>query len=101
MINTTYSSKHLGNKGSGIAGSYASDPYWSEKAINNYVSYLKSTGNSDDFKKYTLGIKINTGKVPVMSSPSTSSTKYYDTRNENNVPVIVLEAVNPKRLDAI
>ena len=93
MINLNYTSRFLGNKGSGIAGPYASDPYWGEKAVDNYVAYLIATGNNEDFKKHNIGIKINTGKVPVMSSASTSSTKYYETNNEINVPIIVLDKV--------
>ncbi len=95
-----YEGGFLGNKGSGINVSYASDPYWGEKAAN--VAYtLDKTQGSKDYDRYTIAIKdtINSSHetVNVRNGASTSNTKVlYTTGSTSNYSVLVLDdtAVN-------
>lgn len=79
---TYYHGGYLGNKASGINVSYASDPYWGEKAANAAWT-LDKNGGSKDYGNYTIGIKdllpTSHVSVNVRSSSSTSSTKLYET----------------------
>lgn len=85
----------LGNKGSGINVSYASDPYWGEKAANMAYSLDKNGGREDE-GKYTIGIKdtINTNHtdVYVRNNSSTSATKLYSTDEYSNYAVLILNS---------
>lgn len=86
----------LGNKGSGINVSYASDPYWGEKAAN-MAYYLDSLGGRKDEGKYTIGIKdtINTNhnSVNIRNSASTTSGKVlYNTDSYSNYAVLILDS---------
>ncbi len=86
----------LGNKGSGINVSYASDPYWGEKAAN-MAYYLDSQGGRKDEDKYTIGIKdtINTNhnSVYVRNGASTSKGKVlYNTDTYSNYAVLILNS---------
>lgn len=81
---THYHGGFLGNKASGINVSYASDPYWGEKAANVAWTLDKNGGNKD-YGVYTIGIKdtVATKKkannVTVRSESNTSSTALYET----------------------
>lgn len=87
----------LGNKGSGINVSYASDPYWGEKAANMAYSLDKNGGRKDQ-GKYTIGIKdtINTthNSVNVRNTASTSSGSkvLYNTDTYSNYAVLILNS---------
>ena len=85
----------LGNKGSGINVSYASDPYWGEKAANMAYSLDKNGGKKDE-GKYTIGIKdtINTvhNSVNVRNSASTSGKVLYNTDTYSNYAVLILNS---------
>ncbi|WP_329381211.1 glucosaminidase domain-containing protein [Anaerofustis sp. HA2171] len=85
----------LGNKGSGINVSYASDPYWGEKAANMAYSLDKNGGRKDE-GKYTIGIKdtINTvhNSVNVRNSASTSGKVLYNTDTYSNYAVLILNS---------
>ncbi len=88
----------FGNKGSGFGVNYASDPYWGEKNAKNALNYDKSFG-SQDYKKYTLGIKETSEAIPIKKQPSDSSATIYLTKNNkyghlvNNMSYIVTEKV--------
>lgn len=89
---TYYHGAFLGDKGSGINVSWASDPYWGEKAAN--VAWnLDKTGGSGDYGKYTIGIKntINTGhsNVNVRKEATTSSDVLYQTGKHSNYAVLI------------
>ena len=89
---TYYHGAFLGDKGSGINVSWASDPYWGEKAAN--VAWnLDKTGGSGDYGKYTIGIKntINTGhsNVNVRKEATTSSDALYQTGKHSNYAVLI------------
>src|SRR5699024_4608769 len=80
------------NKGSGINVSYASDPYWGERAAN-LIWNLDQNGGGRDGNAYSIGIKdtINTShnSVNVRSSSSTSSTALYKTGAWANYAVLI------------
>ncbi len=79
---TYYHGAYLGNKASGINVSYASDPYWGEKAANAAWT-LDKNGGSKDYGKYTIGIKdllpTSHVSVNVRSGSNTSSNILYKT----------------------
>lgn len=89
---TYYHGAFFGDKASGINVSYASDPYWGEKAAAVAWS-LDKTGGYKDKEKYTIGIKniISTGhtNVNVRKEPTTSSTALYQTGNYSNYAVLI------------
>lgn len=87
-----YKGGFLGNKGSGINVSYASDPYWGERAAN-LIWNLDQNGGGRDGNAYSIGIKdtINTShnSVNVRNSSSTSSTALYKTGAWANYAVLI------------
>ena len=87
-----YHGAFLGDKASGINVSYASDPYWGEKAAS--VAWnLDKTGGYKDKGKYTIGIKntISTQhtNVNVRKEATTSSTALYQTGYCSNYAVLI------------
>ena len=54
---TYYHGSHYGNKGSGMNVMYATDPYWGEKAAQNYY-FADSAYGKADYLYNTLGIKL-------------------------------------------
>ena len=89
---TYYHGAFLGNKASGINVSYASDPYWGEKAAN--VAYvLDKNGGSKDTNKYTIGIKdimpTSHTSINVRKESSTSSTSLYKTGKWSGYAVLL------------
>lgn len=93
--NWKYKGSFLGNKASGINVSYASDPYWGEKAAN-VVWTLDSLGGGADSGKYTLAIKdtISTShnSVNVRNEASTASNILYKTGGHSSYSVLILDA---------
>lgn len=87
-----YKGGFLGNKGSGINVSYASDPYWGERAAN-LIWYLDRNGGGQDANAYSIGIKdtINTthNSVNVRNGSNTSSTALYKTGAWSNYAVLI------------
>ncbi len=83
----------LGNKASGINVSYASDPYWGEKAAQ-YAYMLDANGGNRDYGKYTLGIKdcmpYGDTVLNVRKEASTSSTVLYKTPAQSQYAFILL-----------
>ncbi|MBM6881364.1 glucosaminidase domain-containing protein, partial [[Clostridium] spiroforme] len=82
ITDSRYYGSFLGDKASGMAVKYASDPYWGEKAAAmawKVDSYL----GGKDAKKYTIAIKdtIPSGHsvIDIKSLPSSSSTTLYKT----------------------
>lgn len=87
-----YKGGFLGNKGSGINVSYASDPYWGERAAN-LIWTLDRSGGGKDANAYSLGIKdtVNTShnNVNVRNAAGTSGTALYKTGNWANYAVLI------------
>ena len=82
ITDSRYYGSFLGDKASGMAVKYASDPYWGEKAAAmawKVDSYL----GGKDAKKYTIGIKdtLPSGHsvIDIKASPSSSSRTLYKT----------------------
>ncbi|MDO4473072.1 MAG: glucosaminidase domain-containing protein [Eubacteriales bacterium] len=89
---TYYHGAFLGDKASGMNVSYASDPYWGEKAACHAWNMDKNGGSKDSYR-YTIGIKdvINTSHttVNVRKENSVSGTKLYDTGSVSNYAVLI------------
>lgn len=89
-----YRGPHLGDKQSGINVSYASDPYWGEKAASR--PYYFDTENKD-YGRYSLGI-AKAGKIELYKEADAESTCIYtsDTSNGGLIyqyPVTILDKV--------
>lgn len=68
----------FGNKASGMNVSYASDPYWGEKAAQYYLKIDEIFGFKD-YNSVTLGIKTSTDNVEVYYQPNGDSKVLYTT----------------------
>ncbi len=77
----------LGNKNSGINVSYASDPYWGEKA--SAIAWNIAASNPES-SNYTIGMKKNSGSINVRSQPSTSSSNLFSTKTNEDIAFIIL-----------
>lgn len=94
-----YHGGHLGDKQSGMNVSYASDPYWGEKAASQGYYMERYMNTKKDYGQYTIGIKKGNTNVPIYKEASTNSTRLYRTGIYGNYPFIILasmegEAVN-------
>ncbi len=82
ITDSRYYGAFLGDKASGMAVKYASDPYWGEKAAAIAWKVDTYLGGNDS-NKYTIGIKdtlpSNHNVVEIKSSASSSSTTLYKT----------------------
>lgn len=89
---TYYHGGYLGNKASGINVSYASDPYWGEKAASAAWTLDRNGGNKD-YGRYTIGIKdllpTSHVSVNVRSGSSTSTTLLYKTGLNSGYAVLL------------
>ena len=88
---STYHGSFLGDKASGML-SYASDPYWGEKAAHWAWSLDLYTKDKSDVGKETLVFK-DAGAVNVRKEPSASSTVLYTTPENANMSFVLLEEV--------
>lgn len=88
---STYHGSFLGDKASGML-SYASDPYWGEKAAHWAWSLDLYTKDKSDVGKETLVFK-DTGAVNVRKEPSTSSAVLYTTPENANMSFVLLDEV--------
>lgn len=88
---STYHGSFLGDKASGML-SYASDPYWGEKAAHWAWSLDLYTKNKSDVGKEILVFK-DAGAVNVRKEPSTSSTVLYTTPENANMSFVLLDEV--------
>ena len=85
-----YHGSYLGDKGSGMNVSYASDPYWGEKAAQYYMRIDEAMG-SKDYNSYALGIKSTATSIPIYSLPSPYSTVLYYTGNNWDYSFVLLD----------
>ena len=88
---STYHGSFLGDKASGML-SYASDPYWGEKAAHWAWSLDLYTKDKSDVGKETLVFK-DAGAVNIRKEPSTSSTVLYTTPENANMSFVLLDEV--------
>lgn len=91
-LDSRYHGTHLGDKGSGLNVTYASDPYWGEKAAG-YAYAIDSYYFYQDYNKYKVMIKPEIGSVNLRKDPSTQNTAITQLSSSANIPVIVLEEV--------
>ena len=81
-----YNSSTLGNKGLGANVRYASDPYWSEKAISRMYQMDKFLGDSTglkDYNRYLIGMYTNETSVKNDANKELYSILPYNTRTTN------------------
>lgn len=95
---TYYKGAFLGAKSGGINVSYASDPYWGEKAANAMWN-LDRSGGLRDYQKYTIGIKDvisgqHTKGLNVRNGSSTGAAVLYTVPNQTSIPFIILGEEN-------
>ena len=88
---STYHGSFLGDKASGML-SYASDPYWGEKAAHWAWSLDIYTKGKSDVGSETLVFKSQ-GAVNVRKEPSTTSTVLYTTPANENMSFVLLREV--------
>lgn len=91
-LDSRYHGTHLGDKGSGLNVTYASDPYWGEKAAG-YAYAIDSYYFNQDYNKYKVMIKPEIGSVNLRKDPSTQIAAITQLSSSANIPVIVLEEV--------
>ncbi len=82
---------YFGNKANGMNVSYASDPYWGEKAAQFYMNIDSSFG-SKDYNSVALGIKTNYEDVKVYQYDSTNSQILYSTGKNPDFAFVILDA---------
>lgn len=89
-----YYGSHVGNKGSGMNVSYASDPFWGEKIAGWYYRLDQASG-SKDYNYYSIGIKTSGDNYNVRNQASINSKPLYLTKNGKtgskiyNYPVLI------------
>lgn len=92
VLGGRYYGGHFGNKASGFNVKYASDPYWGEKEASYYYNFDKAYG-SQDYNKYTIGIKSDNGNYDIKKEPSSSSTTLYKTTKNRNLSFVILDTI--------
>lgn len=85
---------YFGNKAGGMNISYASDPYWGEKAAQYYYEMDNAMGKKDN-NQYALGISLNK-KVSVYKEASKKSDVIYTTNKGYESSFILLEKITNK-----
>lgn len=81
-----YNSSSLGNKNLGANVRYASDPFWSEKAINHIYQFDKFLGGDTglkDYNRYLLGMYTNATSVKNTLNKELYSILPQNTRTKN------------------
>lgn len=88
-LKTQYHGGFFGNKSAGMNVSYASDPYWGEKAAS-YYQRLDSQFGDADLNSYTIGIKTSTEDVPVHQYAQADSDVLYQTGTMPDYAFVIL-----------
>lgn len=88
-----YHGSWFGNKGSGINVSYASDPYWGEKAAYFYYQ-IDSQNNLKDFKSIPIHTEIVKNDISIYSDKHMKHILY--TYHKGSVLSYVIDAKNKK-----
>lgn len=81
-----YHGGHFGDKASGMNVSYASDPYWGEKAAQFYARLDEALGLVD-FNSQTLAIKTSSKSIPVTDE---TGKMLYETGKNPTLSFVVL-----------
>ena len=86
-----YHGGFFGNKASGMNVSYASDPYWGEKAAQFYFKLDEALGFKDR-NAYTLGINLDNQAINVYQYSDTNSEILYQSNTNNDYAFVILDA---------
>lgn len=87
-----YHGGFFGDKASGMNVSYASDPYWGEKAASYYMQLDEAMG-SKDLNQLTLGIHTQNVSLSIYSEPSSASAVLYSTGKTAPLAFVLLEKI--------
>ncbi len=87
-----YHGGYFGNKASGMNVSYASDPYWGEKAAQ-YYAYIDDTLGNKDENAYTIGVKEGVQSVPIYEEANHDANVLYETGMQEEYAFIILEKI--------
>ena len=87
-----YHGGFFGDKASGMNVSYASDPYWGEKAASYYMKVDEALG-SQDRDRLALGLHTEYESLSVMQQPSAFSSVLYTTGKSAPLSFVLLEKV--------
>ncbi|MCI9234241.1 MAG: hypothetical protein HFH08_06620 [Bacilli bacterium] len=93
-----YYGGNLGDKSSGMNVKYASDPYWGEKAAQNYY-YFDKKYSLQDYGKYSIGIKTSNESFPIKAVPTNDSVTLYTTGNSTSYAVTILGTVTGSEIN--
>ena len=85
-----YHGSHFGDKASGMSVSYASDPYWAEKAAQYYIQ-LDAYYGYLDYNNYAIGIKTHNQKALIYDEDLTT-VLYITTRNQHLSFILLADA---------
>lgn len=85
-----YHGSYFGDKGSGMNVSYASDPYWGEKAAMYYMRMDEALGGKDK-DSYCLGIKSSATSIPIYAAPSFSAPVLYYSGSNWDYSFVILD----------
>lgn len=86
-----YHGGFFGNKASGMNVSYASDPYWGEKAAQYYYKLDEALGFKDK-DAYTLGINLDSDAIDVYQFSDLNSQILYQSNANEDYAFVILEA---------
>lgn len=89
---SVYKGSFFGDKLSGMNVNYASDPYWSIKAISNYFKFDSYLGFKD-LNSYAIGIIENNNNIKVYNNEDLSDLSFKVT-DTNNYSFIILEELD-------
>ena len=85
----TYHGGYFGNKQSGMNVSYASDPYWGEKAASYYYRIDKALGMKEK-KANALGIVEMAAGIPVYDSMKKTQKVLYEVDHLRNYSFLLI-----------
>lgn len=89
--NFTYHGAQFGNKTGGLNVSYASDPYWGEKAAQFYLNIDEALG-SKDYEAYRIGVSYQKD-VAIKKAASEGSSTIYQVPQHQETSFIILKEV--------
>ncbi len=84
---------YFGNKANGMNVSYASDPYWGEKAAMYYLKVDEAFGYKD-YNAHAIGIKTSLDNVPIYSEPHKDSKVIYRTGKMPEFSFLILDLID-------
>lgn len=94
-----YAGGFFGDKASGLNVSYASDPYWGEKAAQYYYQMDQVMGGSDA-NRYTIKVlKDSVKNAKAYALPNTSSNVLFLTPSYLNYAVVVIDKMEGEEVE--